>query len=252
MEGKTMLQNIIIPVIRNPVYIIASLISVLVYRLIYFQLIFYLIFYININPGFYGALIFGFIRETLMLIIATLFMAGIGCALKKITTEGASKPCDLIEGINRYFFRVFKVNLLIFVLSLIGISLIIKPNLIMGLILPSATIRTNVLIGLIVAPFLVSWYPAMFIDDLGAIESIKKALSIGVKAYLKLVFAVFIPLAPSFIYAGYYAFPRSTDIYASTASVFSVGYYVFFGASAILSLFALFYIFKIYYKTQHV
>ncbi|UNC93096.1 hypothetical protein [Candidatus Contubernalis alkaliaceticus] len=240
-----MLKNILIQVIQNPLYMTASLISVITHRFI----IAYLPSYIGIKPGIYNSFIYGFLREALLLIAASLFMAGIGSLLKKITNKGTAGPGDFIEGISNYFSKVLKINLLIFVLSLFGFSAIVKPNMIMGFMLPMFTFNFHSAVILLLSPFFILWYPAMFLDDFGVIESIKKAISIGTKAYLKLVLAVFIPLIPLFIHAGYHDFLRSLNTYP-TINVFSAGYYMIFSVVFILSLYALLYIFKVYHLSE--
>jgi hypothetical protein len=237
-----MLRDILIQVIQNPLYIVISLISVITRMLI----IAYLPSYISIRTGIYNPFILGFLRETLLLIVASLFVAGIGGLLKCCIYEGSMGLGDFFEGIRKYYTKVLKMNLLIIVFSLFGFAAIGKPNMIMGFIPPALALNVYSTLVLSLSPFFVLWYPAMFLDDLGVIDSIKKAISIGVKAYIKLLLAVFIPLIPLYIYTGYHVLLSFLKTY-STINVFSAEYYMLFSVVFMLSLFAQLYIFKVYH-----
>ncbi len=118
-----MYASLIVPVIRNPIYAIAGLIFVITYN--YMP---HLLF-----PS--GGPSLALLRASSMLIVASVFMAGIGNLLKCIIREGAPGSGDFIEGVRLYFSRVLKVNLLIFIISLLmrSFALVFKPSIMMGM-----------------------------------------------------------------------------------------------------------------------
>ncbi len=83
----------------------------------------------------------------------------------------------------------------------------------------------------------------MFFDNAGVSNSIGKALVLGKQVYAKLLLPIFIPLLPSLIYAGYLG-----DAYWGNTLI--IGYYILFGITYILSLFALLYRFKLYHEVS--
>lgn len=230
-----MFSSIVVPVIRNPVFIMASLIFAIIY---------------GFMPSFLSSLFdisgfnLGFIllRESFFLVTAAFFMAGTGYLLKNIVSEGTAGCFDFIEGVRLFFSKVLLINLLITMLRIFGgpIALIFRPNMLMGAHLPLMSFGLYIILILvfIVSPFFVLWYPAIFIEKTGIAEIISKAIITGKKAYLKLLLSVLIPLLPSFFYLGF------TSGYVG--SIFSAGYYFLFGTTFILSLFAMPFMFKIY------
>ncbi len=231
-----MYSSIIVQVIHNTIYAIIGLIFVITYNYIPSSDILF--------PSGTRIVLFAS-RTVFVLLTVSIFMAGIGNLLKYIIREGASGPGDFIEGIRLNFSRVLKFNILIFIVSLflVPAALIFKPSMMMGLFLTEVLFNyINFAIIVLISPFFVLWYPAMVMDNLGIIDSIKTALMTGKKLYYKLLPPVFVPLVPSLLYQGYISLiDRAYGI-----NIFSYSYYILFGTTFVLSLFAMLYIFKIY------
>lgn len=228
-----MYSSIIVPVIRNPLYTVAGLIFVITYSFIP-----HLLFPPGtsmVSPSVIGKAVF-------VLVAVSVFMAGIGNLLKYIIRGVAPGPGDFIEGVNLYFSRVLKVNLLILIISfLIGpFALIFRPSMMMGLSLTQILSSYNVAVIVLISPFFVLWYPAMFINNLGITDSIKKALITGKRLYPKLFLSVFVPLVPALLYLAY------ISLLNRGFNIFTYGYYFLFGTTFVISLFAMLYIFNIY------
>lgn len=150
----------------------------------------------------------------IFIVISIIFMSGYGNLLAKIVNNDKGSYKDFFKGINKFIARMVGAFLLVFLLAMglmIIISLISIP---IGLILASqgaisegmASIIMVLVIGgiiLFIYPLFMLWFPAIFIDDKGVIESLRHGAAVGKKNYWTLILTTIIQSVPSVIFAIY-------------------------------------------------
>jgi hypothetical protein len=225
-EGrKVMLSDLVKPVIRNPVYVFVCLIFVVVSN----AMANILFFQFNIILRFMGIAV--------AVILSSVLMACIGNLLKQIHNVNMLRLSILVVGVRSYFLRLLGFNILISVIFLFVGPVVIpifKPLILMG---GTPQTLSAILISVLISPFFILWYPAMVLDNLGILQSIKKATTTGKKVYLRLALCVLISLLPFFFYIGLVSLTGSESV---------IGYYLSVVIVFIISLFSMVYLFDVY------
>jgi hypothetical protein len=147
------------------------------------------------------------IASLIMFLLGLFFMAGYGNLISEAVTHGETSITSFLPGLRKFFVRVLLAMLLLaaFAIGLsIVLSLIIIPITVFLAINGSTSIYMvsiiSTLISLILvvfsSPFIILWYPAIFIDNLGIIQGLKSGARVGVKSYWKLIVAMLIICIP--------------------------------------------------------
>jgi hypothetical protein len=228
---KAMLSSVITPVIRNPVYVVISLIFVVVNEIVTYNLF---------SRASYSSPLPGLVIST---IISSVFLSGNGNVLKQISIGSSCGLFDFVDGVRSYFLRILGFNLLIVLIVLflgpLGV-ITFKPLILMGGVPSSISFA---LLSSLCSPFFVLWYPAMVVENIGILNSINRATAKGKKLYIKLVLCIIISLLPFIIYFGYLSLTGSQIV---IGYYLTIEYYLTYGTAFILSLFSVLYLFKVY------
>lgn len=193
-------------------------------------------------------------------IISLLFFSGYGHMLSEAVVNGNTSAHSFLPGIKKYFVRVLVTALLLIVFYIgfsIAVSIIMIP---LSIILavgsvgnPTASVALIstlfiviiFVILLFVLPFVLLWYPAIFIDDVNSIEGLKRGARAGVKSYWKLVLAILVIYIPIILY---FAIESPFDL--TGAVTYSPFYYISIILSSLLSMILLPYIFVVYNEVR--
>jgi len=159
-----------------------------------------------------------FIAVILMIVLGILFMAGFGGMVAEACVTGKTYPSSFGKGIQRYGVRTLLAYLLLIVFSVVVslfISLITIPFVILNALSIVNTVGVDssslslismipslisMVIIIFIAPFILLWFPAIYIDNIGVMEGLKRGAKSGVKNYWKLMLAVFVVYIPMGIY----------------------------------------------------
>ncbi|MCX7709243.1 MAG: hypothetical protein N2484_05275 [Clostridia bacterium] len=190
-----------------------------------------------------GALIMG--------VIGIVFFAGYGKMAADAVTLGETSTAAFGEGVKKFFVRVLLAALLLFAFYL-GFSIVIGIIMIPFSIMfamndPANAVAAGAMIGLVtsgimmliivfVAPFIMLWFPAIFVDDIGVMEGLKRGAKAAVKGYWFLVLSTFIMYLPSVLYM---VFNYSSMMNAQTmtkANMFTPAYLAMCLISAVLGI----------------
>lgn len=198
-------------------------------------------------------ILFLFLISAMMLI----YLPGFFNMLAETVTTGTTTFRDFWQGVRRFFVRVLLAGLL-FIAMLIGYSIIlgmitipitIISVIIMGGANSASTLMLSLVIGVVTnlitalfMPLIMLWLPAMFIDDSGVIDSLRKGTKAGIKNYLPLVITSLVLSIPS-ILAGIIG--KTTQPFEIN---YSTAYWVSNGISFILGIIVSMYIFKLYFE----
>lgn len=185
-----------------------------------------------------------------MAVFALIFFSGFGQMLAESAVTGTTSASSFIPGLKKYFVRVLLSALLLFAFYIgfcivLGIMMIPITILIgvMGTnmsdpvaltsLVTSITLGITGLILIFSAPFILLWYPAIFIDNIGVLEGLGRGARASVKNYWKLVLLLIIMFIPTAIYFAV-SFPANMKGYTMTP-----GYVVMYVMCIILSIFLL-------------
>lgn len=167
----------------------------------------------NPNPATFEIIAYGIVMMKMllatfiMLLLGLFFMAGYGNMISEAVIHGETSITSFLPGLRKFFVRVLLAMLLLAAFAIgfsILLSLIIIPITVFLAINGSTSIYMvsiiSTLISLILvvfsSPFIILWYPAIFIDDLGVIQGLKSGAKVGVKNYWKLILIMVILCIP--------------------------------------------------------
>ncbi|MGI6776973.1 MAG: hypothetical protein ACOX7R_02775 [Acetivibrionales bacterium] len=202
----------------------------------------------------------------LLCAVGLLFFAGYGHMLSEAVVHGKSSLHGFLPGIKKFFVRVLVAALLqmaFYIGVTIAISIIMIPITIIFVVssagdpMQSVSVISTIFMAIIfllmlfALPFVLLWYPAIFIDDINTIEALKKGARAGAKAYWKLVLAIFIIYIPLFVYFAIDN-PFKIALQSTYGHIsYSPAYYIFVVTVSLLSMVLLFYTFTVYEEIRH-
>jgi hypothetical protein len=136
--------------------------------------------------------------------LGLVFFSGFGNMITEAVINGTTSAGSFIPGIKKYFGRIFLSTLLLFAFYIgftIVITIIIIPLTIIAVMMGNImiTIVASLIMGLVVIfalPFIILWYPAIFIKSTGVIQGLKDGLKAGAKNYWKLLLGIVIIYIP--------------------------------------------------------
>lgn len=194
----------------------------------------------------------------LMGVLGLVFFAGYGKMMADAVVGGKTFIAAFTEGIKKFFVRVLLAALLLLAFYLgfaIVMGIVMIPVSIM-LTMGSAGDPTAaaavigvgsslivMVIGIFVVPFVLLWYPAIFMDDVGVMEGLRRGAKAGVKSYWRLVTALFVLYIPSILYT----IANFSNMAAfSRGNIFTPGYIAMCLISSIIGLVFIPFIFVAY------
>lgn len=193
------------------------------------------------------------IAVLLIFILSLFFIAGYGSMTREAVISGKTKLFYFLDGIKNYFGRVILSALLIAAFAIVSsiiLGLLSLPFTIMAAVNDINSIYTITMVIMVVTlililiptPFVVLWFPAMFLEDTSVIRSLKLGAKAGAKNYLRLLIISFILILPQAIYSilSYNVIMRGT--------FYSAGYFTLLGIMAILSMIYNIYLFIVYHE----
>lgn len=142
------------------------------------------------------------------------FVSGYSKMLAEAVSEGTTSAGSFVQGIKSFTLRVFLLSLLTFIFAIcyiIALGIIMIPIILLssafgigGLgtasdILSVFTSLFTCAISALVIPFIILWVPAVFIDNTGVIEGLRKGAKTAMKKYWFLVGLTLILSIPSLI-----------------------------------------------------
>lgn len=147
------------------------------------------------------------IAALLVGILGILFLSGYGNMLSEAVITGKTVMKSFLTGIQKYFVRTLLSALLMYAISMVVSILVgfIMFAVIFSVIFSGSTNITGLSIVIILIitvimtlplPFILLWYPSIFIDNTGVIKGLKNGAKAGVKNYWKLLLLLFIMMAP--------------------------------------------------------
>lgn len=131
-------------------------------------------------------------------ILGITFMSGFGYMLTEAIKTGRTKVTSFFAGITNFFLRILLVGLLLIDFGVglsILISIVTQPIISMFLSLGfssynfQSTVITiiSVISEILLMPFVLLWFPTIFLDDTGVIQGLKSGAKVGLKNYWRLV-----------------------------------------------------------------
>lgn len=191
-----------------------------------------------------------------IMIISVLFTSGYGSMLGAAVKDKKCGFKDFFIGLNYFLGRMILYFVLFSFMTvsfLLVIAIAVFPILMAGSIggiknisMVSAliTVGTGVLAGFIY-PSVMLWYPAIFIDDTGVTDGLKRGFTASRKCYWNLVVITLISILPSIIYT-IAAAVMNDNVFVNSSSGLTIGYIIDIVTSSIVSFFIFVYIFVIY------
>lgn len=196
-----------------------------------------------------------FLTSLVMGILGLIYFTGYSNMIAQAVTAGKTSIGSFFPGIKHFFGRLLLATLLMFSMF-VGFSIILSIAIIpvtmmltfsnQGDPVVAATNLTLIITPFIslcviaVIPFIILWLPALFIDDTGVIDSMKRGMKAGVKNYGILMLWTAIVYLPAFIYT-------MMNMGAAQAGIIMApGYIAMLLVSTILSLFYFIMIFILY------
>lgn len=186
------------------------------------------------------------LASLIVYIIGLVFISGFGNMIKEAVLQEKVPGAAFLSGIKKFFVRNLLATLLLLAFS-IGYSIIVSILVIiitlttqliyaMAIFIPILSI----FLVMIAIPFVILWFPAIFIDDIGVIRGLTKGAKAGAKNYwrlLLLMLVMYVPIVGNMIFN-----------YESMTSgvIFSLGTNISYILTAAITIFALPYIFIVY------
>lgn len=189
----------------------------------------------------------------LIFIISLFFISGFNNMVREAVFTGKTKIYSFIDGIKNYFGRVILSVLLmvaIVVVASILLGILSIPFTIMAASNGIGSIYTvtlvimlvTLLLFLVPAPFLILWFPALFLEDTGLIRSLKMGAKAGAKNYWRLLLVTLLLVSPQMIYT------LLNYNVMMTGTIYNLGYFIMLGIMAVLSLIYNIYTFVVYHE----
>lgn len=186
----------------------------------------------------------------LLSVLSLLFMSGYGYMVAEATVTGKTSSASFGKGIKLFFVRTLLAMLLTFAIYMgfsFLMSMIFIPfamfTSISGNLWGIAIITTLMLMVVtVVMPFIILWYPAIYVDNLGVIQALKTGLKAGVKHYWRLLLMLLVMFLPAVI--------NTIINYKEMmeGNMFSPGYILTMLLSAIISVVVIPYLFVVYHE----
>lgn len=140
-------------------------------------------------------------------ILGIIFLSGFYYMISEALITGRTSKLSFLPGIKKYFVRTLLSTLLLYsfsialsiLLSIIVVAVVFTQILGGSESVTGMSIFIMLLTTVIVAipmPFVLLWFPSIFIDDIGVIQGLKRGAKAGVKNYWKLLLILFIFLVP--------------------------------------------------------
>lgn len=161
--------------------------------------------------------IFNFLKHTLgwwiiIGVIFTIFMSGWGNMIAHAVNTDKAAPGTFFKGINEFILRMLITNLLLIIICIgfiIAITLISIPLFFImeSTVSSSGAVTIGIIYGLVIAlifillyPFFMLWYPAIFVDNIGIMEAFQRSVRTSKKCYWTLVLTLFVSALPEILY----------------------------------------------------
>lgn len=192
----------------------------------------------------------------IIMIVFILFMGGYGNMLATAIKTGKCTLKDFLRGLNYFLGRMLWAFVLVFLLAMLFFLIVIVaafPILMassvggirnLGLLAALLTAGAGVF-AVFIYPAIMLWYPAIFIDDTGVIEGLKRGVTASRKCYLKLAVTTFVSILPSTLYTTITSIISGAS-YGRVEMGVTAGYMVSIAVSVVISFFIFVYLFVIY------
>lgn len=136
------------------------------------------------------------------------FMSGYAGMLVEAMFTGKTSIASFVPCVKKYFVRILLAGLLLAAMAIgfsILLALITIPFTMMAVMSGNLgasliTVVVMVVIAIAAVPFIIMWYPAIFIDNVGVTQGLKLGMKSGVKNYWKLLLGLFVVYLPIFAY----------------------------------------------------
>jgi hypothetical protein len=189
----------------------------------------------------------------LIFLISLFFISGYYNMLREAVFAGKTKVATFFDGIKIYFVRVLLSTLLMGVVTIVFsilLGILSVPFTMMAvsngmdslLLITSALTVVVMLLVLIPAPFVVLWYPALFLENTGVLKSLSLGARAGAKNYLRLLLITFLLMLPQMIYS------ISNYNLIMEDTLYSVGFYIMLGIMAVVAIIYNIYLFIVYHE----
>lgn len=188
----------------------------------------------------------------LMGVLGILFLSGFGNMNSEAVLKGKTSANSFLPGLKKFFVRVLLSSLLLAAFSIgltIVLSIIAIPFTIFAVL--SGNMMNSIIIVIFTSavvifsvPFVILWFPSIFIDDTGVIQGLKNGAKAGVKNYWKLLLIILLMYLPVIV--------NTAINYSSMANgvIFTPGYIVMCIIVSIITIIAIPAIFLIYEDYQ--
>ena len=188
----------------------------------------------------------------LISVLGIVFFSGFGYMISEAVRTGKTSKNSLLQGIKKFILRTLVAALLLFTMTM-GVSIImsiITIPITMWQVFTggySSVQYLSILITAITAvitifliPFILLWFPSIFMDDTKVIQALKSGAKAGVKNYWKLVLTLLVIYLPTGLIMGFN--------YGSivNGSIFTPCFLVMYLIDAIISIFIIVLLFVIY------
>jgi hypothetical protein len=197
--------------------------------------------FVNANPfyfdfaGYISAMLRILISSVIMFFLSMLFFSGYGNMITEAIKQEKTSVSSFLPGIQKYFVRVL-LSFLLLTAFAIGASIVLSIILIPitlfaaigGMFIGIIASLVSIILMALVIPFILLWFPAIFIDDVGVIQSMKNGAKAGTKNYGKLILLIFVMYAPALIYM------QVEQDAIMQGMIMTPGYYAIYILSAIL------------------
>lgn len=187
----------------------------------------------------------------LIIVISVLFLSGYGNIVAAAVKKEKCSWKDFFSGMNYFLGRMLiSFILLVFMAALLFLIIMITafPLILAGyagalknieVVSALFTLGAEAL-AVFVYPCLMLWYPAIFIDDTGVIEGLKRGFAASRRCYWTLVGATFFSILPSTVYS------TAVSIFNGNTGI-TPGYIISTAVSVVISLFVFIFAFVVYH-----
>jgi len=163
----------------------------------------------NPDPATFNFVAYGIIMMKMLLasfimfLLGLLFLAGYGNMISEAVIQGETSIASFLPGLQKFFVRILLAMLLLAAFA-IGFSIVLSLIIILFTVFLAINGSTSIYIASIIStsislilvvfssPFIMLWYPSIFIDNLGVIQGLKSGAKVGVKNYWKLILVMVI------------------------------------------------------------
>lgn len=169
------------------------------------------------------------------LLVSAFVLSGIG-NMCVIAFEENTNRFHFIQGISRYFIKVFLMCLFVYILVFFNGT--IFPIVFIPVVFINAASQLNLylaLVAIIFIPLSSLWYPSIFFDKLSGYDSLRRGFKLGLKTYFIQLAGLILIFAIIKVY---------TNISFDHSYIYSISYEVLISVLSILYIIFLFTIYR--------